>query len=377
MGFDKGCPVDVFSKAKAAKARLGFGGREQDASDVAVEQEETQVVSADDEIPAALRRGKVIILATGGTIAGTGERGKATGYAPGTLTAEQLIAEVPQIKDVAPIEAVQVCNLNSDDITAEIWLDLAHRINELSADPEVAGFVVSHGTDTLEETAYFLNLAVRTDKPVVITGSMRPSTSISADGPMNLYESVCVAASKEAIGKGVLAVFSDRIFSARTVTKTSTYHVGAIASGEAGSIGIVRDGDVFMYEAPSTAHTSSSEFDVSGLTGLPKVSIIYFSVDADPQLLAYAADHSDGIVIAGAGAGEYSRGFIEIIRKLKKPVVISSRIDDGVITQDAVLCEGTVAANNLPPHKAAILLRLALASCKATRERLVELFATY
>jgi L-asparaginase len=135
---------------------------------------------------------KVVILATGGTIAGVGEAGKTAGYEPGALTAEELISAVPELEDVADIEAIQICNVNSDDITAEVWLELAKTINEMSADPEVAGFVITHGTDTLEETAYFLNLTVKTEKPVVITGSMRPATSISADGPMNLYQvSMC------------------------------------------------------------------------------------------------------------------------------------------------------------------------------------------
>ncbi len=321
-------------------------------------------------------RPKIVVLATGGTIAGVGEAGKTAGYKPGSLTAEELLSAVPQLADVAEIEAIQICNVNSDDITAEIWLTLAHTINEMAADPDVKGFVVTHGTDTMEETAYFLNLTVRTDKPVVLTGSMRPATSISADGPMNLYESVCDAASEEAVGQGVLIVFSDRIYPARSVTKTSTYSVMAIAAGETGSIGIVRDNAVYMYEHPSRRHTTNSEFDVSGLETLPKVSILYFSVDADPALLAFAAEHSDGLVIAGAGAGEFSEKWIEIISGLTIPVVISSRIDDGMITRDNLLCKNTVAANTLSPQKAAVLLRLALTG-ETARERLEKLFLEY
>ena len=317
---------------------------------------------------------KVVILATGGTIAGVGEAGKTAGYAPGTLTAEELIAAVPELEQAAEIEAIQVCNVNSDDITAEIWLELVQTINRMAADPDVQGFVITHGTDTMEETAYFLNLTVKTEKPVVVTGSMRPSTSISADGPMNLYQAVCVAASPEAVGKGVLAVFSDRIYSARSVTKTSTYHVTAIAAGEMGAIGVVRDGSVYLYETPAKKHTVQSEFDVTGLTALPKVSILYFSVDADVELLRFAAEHSDGLVIAGAGAGEFSEGFKAVIEGLEIPVVISSRIDDGVITADNLLCANTVAADNLSPQKAAILLRLAL-----TQENpdLVRMYSEY
>lgn len=320
--------------------------------------------------------GKVIILATGGTIAGVGDEGKTAGYEPGSLTASDLIRAVPQLEGVAPVEAFQVCNVNSDDITDQIWLKLTNTINEMAKDPDVAGFVITHGTDTLEETAYFLNLTVKTQKPVVMTGSMRPATSISPDGPMNLYQAVCVAASEEAVGHGVLVVFSDRIYSARFVTKTSTYHVTAIAAGEMGAIGLVRDGHVYLYETPNKLHTTSTEFDISGVSVLPKVSIIYFALDADPELLSFAAERSEGIVIAGAGAGEFSKAFTKVIEKLSIPVVISSRIDDGIIIPDNLLCENTVAADNLSPQKASILLRLALLR-GADQRTLEKMFTVY
>ena len=303
---------------------------------------------------------KLILLATGGTIAGVGEEGKTAGYASGALSAEELLDALPRLQELASVEAIQVCNINSDNITYQIMLQLAHTINELAADPEVAGFVITHGTDTMEETAYFLNLTVKTDKPVVLTGSMRPSTSISADGPMNLYQAACVAVSKEAIGVGVVVVFSDRIYSARTVSKKSTYHVTAISAGEMGAIGVVRDGRVFIYEKSNKLHTLETEFDVSKLEVLPKVSILYFAVDADPDLLHFAAERSDGIVIAGAGAGEFSDEYKTVIEKLTIPVVISSRIDDGIIIRKNLLCENTIAADNLSPQKSAILLRLGL-----------------
>lgn len=321
-------------------------------------------------------KGRVVVLATGGTIAGIGEDGKTAGYIPGVLTAEELLMAVPELAFVAPIEAIQVCNVNSDDITAEVWLTLANIINEMAKDPTVAGFVITHGTDTLEETAYFLTLTVKTDKPVVITGAMRPLTAISADGPMNLYQAVCVAASKEAVGRGVLAVFSDRIYSARSVTKTSTYHVTAIAAGEMGAIGVVRDGDVYIYETPVRKHTMDTVFDVSALETLPSVSILYFAVDADPELLRFAAGRSDGLVIAGAGAGEFSEKYMDVIGELSIPVVISSRINDGVITRDNLLCANTIAADNLPPQKAAILLRLALTT-DADMEEIEKMFLAY
>ncbi len=319
---------------------------------------------------------KIVILATGGTIAGVGEAGKTAGYRPGSLSAEDLIRDVPELETVAEIETVQICNVNSDDITGSIWLDLANTINNLASDPGIAGFVITHGTDTMEETAYFLNLTVKTEKPVVLTGSMRPSTAMSADGPINLYEAACVAASEKAVGKGVLVVFSDRIYAARFVTKTSTYHVTAISSGEAGAIGVVRDGRVYLYESPEKGHTVRSEFDVSALSALPKVAILYFAVDADPDLLQFAAENSDGIVIAGAGAGEFSRSYKSVIESLPIPVVVSSRIDDGIILPENLLCGNTIAADNLSPQKAAILLRLALTKT-ADRAAVQRMFFTY
>ena len=319
---------------------------------------------------------KIVILATGGTIAGVGEHGKTAGYKPGSLSAEDLLAAVPELADVAEVEAIQVCNINSDDMTDKIWLELASIIQEKAEDPEVTGFVITHGTDTMEETAYFLNLVLKTEKPVVITGAMRPSTSISADGPMNLYEAACVAASKEAVNKGVLVVFSDCIYAARSVTKSSTYHVTSLSAGELGAIGVVRDGQVYLYESPEKLHTTETEFDITGMNSLPKVSILYFAVDADPELLSFAAEHSDGLVIAGAGAGEFSVAYKAVIDKLSIPVAISSRIDDGIILPANLLCENTIASDNLSPQKAAILLRLAL-QITTDHDKLQEMFDKY
>ena len=322
-------------------------------------------------------KGTVVILATGGTIAGAGEEGKETGYKSGTLSVDSLVDAVPGLTDISNIKAEQICNVNSDDITSEIWIELANKINEMAQDENVSGFVITHGTDTMEETAYFLNLVVKTDKPIVLTGSMRPATAISADGSMNLFQAVCVAASEESRGKGVMVVFSDKIFSARSVKKMSTYNVMAMSAGETGSIGVVRNDEVSFYENTTRKHTIDTEFDVKGESKLPKVQIVYFAVDSDPEILKYAAKNTEGLVIAGAGAGEFSEGFIDAINGLDIPVVISSRIDDGIITQDAVLCDKTVAANDLSPQKAAILLRLAIMNKTTTQDELIRLFDTY
>ena len=301
---------------------------------------------------------RILILATGGTIAGVGAAGKSTGYASGQLGVEDLLAAAPEIAEVADIETMQVCNINSDDITAEIWIKLARTIKEQARRPEIDGFVITHGTDTMDETAFFLNLVLKTEKPVVITGSMRPSTATSADGPMNLYQAVVTAASWKSEGMGVLGLFSGRIFSARDVQKTSTHSVVSMSGGENGSCGVIRD-DVVLYSTKSTKrHTTQTEFTVDGLSSLPRVNILYFSVDADPALISMAAGLSDGLVIAGAGGGEYSKLFEAELRKLTIPVVVSSRVGSGVIMSNSVPCG--IAANDLPPQKAAILLRLAL-----------------
>lgn len=328
----------------------------------------------------------ICILATGGTIAGSGEEGKETGYTPGSISVDDLIKAVPEIDEIAPLEGIQICNVNSDDMNSLIWWDLAYTINTLSLDPKVGGFVITHGTDTLEETAYYLNLTVKTDKPVVITGSMRPSTSISADGPMNLYQSVCVAASSEAKGKGVMVVFSDMIYSARSVTKKTTFDVEAISGGLFGPIGIIRDETPYFYQQSLKKHTINSEFNISSnKKELPLVPIIYFGVDIDASILddMMSKNKYKGFVIAGAGAGEYSLSFKEkiedIINIYNKPVIISSRIGEGIITQNAVLVSSSIAANDLSPQKAAILLRLALASDNnlTTRDELIRLYNEY
>ena len=320
---------------------------------------------------------RVVILATGGTIAGAGDQGKETGYKPGELSVESLVAAVPGIEKLADIQTVQVCNLNSDDITSEIWIELSNTINKLAKDSGVAGFVITHGTDTMEETAWFLNMTVKTEKPVVLTGSMRPATSLSADGPMNLYQAVCVAANKKSAGKGVLVVFSDVIISARAMAKQSSFSVTAISAGTVGSIGVVRNDSVDYYESPSKKHTVATEFSVKNVKTLPNVNIVYFAVDSDPEILRFAASRSDGLVIAGAGAGEFSQKFVEVIDGLKIPVAISSRVKEGIITQDAVLCKNTVAANDLSPQKAAILLMLALLNKTASQADLLRIFSEY
>lgn len=306
---------------------------------------------------------KVVILGTGGTIAGVGEPGLTTGYSSGSMDIDALIAGVPGLKDLAWLIGEQIANVNSDDITQDDWLRLTRRINELGKREDIAGFVVTHGTDTLEETAFFLNLTVKTRKPVVITGAMRPSTALSPDGPFNLYQAVALAASREAVGKGVLAVFSDAVYSARDVQKGSTFHVDAFSSDDFGCLGYIRDTIPYFYNAPVKRHTVNSEFDVEEISALPKVAISYFHVDADPETLRYQYMKSDGLIIAGAGNGEMSLLWDREMENLEcfgKPIVITSRIHDGIVTLHRKVPSNVLSGDTLNPQKARILLMLAL-----------------
>ena len=308
-------------------------------------------------------RPRIVLLATGGTIAGIGELGKDIGYQSGSLPAEKIAGVVPGLSDIAEIRTIQVCNLNSDDMTDSIWIDLAQRINDLSREPDTDGFVVTHGTDTLEETAYFLNLTIKTGKCVVVTGAMHPATSSAPDGPANLLLAVQAAASDANRGKGVLVAFGGALIPARAVVKNHTSSLDAITL----------DSDA---QEPGRRHTNSTEFDVSGLKALPKVPVLYFNVDADPGFVEYAASNSDGIVIAGAGAGEFSQAWRSALERCKVPVVVSSRTGCGPVLQETMVCPNAVAAGTLQPAKAAVLLRLALTRTRDTEE-LIRTFDTY
>ena len=220
------------------------------------------VLRADDTTEKKLPN--VLILATGGTIAGSGSTSTTTvGYKPATVPVQALIDAVPELKKVAIVRGEQVFQIASQNMTNDNWLKLAKRVNELLQQPDVDGIVVTHGTDTLEETAYFLNLVTKSGKPVVIVGAMRPSTALSADGPINLYNAVLVAGSKEAVGKGVLVCLNDQINSARDVTKTNTSTADTFKSPELGVLGYIQGDRVAFYRLPARKHTLNSEFDIS------------------------------------------------------------------------------------------------------------------
>lgn len=314
----------------------------------------------------------IVVLATGGTIAGAGEAGEDIGYKSGVLSAELLLDAIPEVESVANVTFEQVCNVNSDDITSGIWLELAERIRTLSEDASVDGIVVTHGTDTMEETAFFLDLVLNTSKPVVITGAMRPATAAEPDGPANLLLAIQTAAGSAP--RGVLAglsakkgcheilsenvdvsfkrnltvVFAGKVLCAKNIQKIHANALEAFSDLRYDSCLEIGGSKLLPY------------FDVRSLKFLPKVSVVYFNVDADASLVRYAAKISDGLVIAGAGAGEFSESWIEALKDVQVPVVVSSRINRGVIVPRQLLVSGTIASYALPPAKAAVLLRLAL-----------------
>src|SRR5687768_17360557 len=246
----------------------------------------------------------VVVLATGGTIAGAAASDVQAGYTSGQVGVEQLLAAVPQAKKIANLRGEQIANIGSQDMNDSVWIKLATRINALLAQPDVSGIVITHGTDTIEETAYFLNLVVKSRKPVVLTGSMRPSTALSADGPLNFYNAVGVAASPEAAGRGVLVVVNDWIHGAGSLTKTSTTAVQTFLSPISGLIGTVSYGQPEFYRGPVGKNTTTSEFSVDNTTVLPRVDIIMASENMDGAMInAAVAAGAKGIVIAGVGNG--------------------------------------------------------------------------
>src|ERR1700716_3073827 len=256
-------------------------------------------------VPALLAResGKlanVTILATGGTIAGTGATSTTTvGYQAATVGVQRLIEAVPELKKVASVKGEQVFQIASENMNNEYWLKLAKRVNELLAQDDVDGIVITHGTDTIEETAYFLNLVVKSRKPVVIVGAMRPSTAISADGPINLYNAVTLAGSADAVGKGVLVVLNDQINGARDVTKTNTAHTDTFRNWEFGFMGYMQDNAPHFYRVSTRKHTADTEFDVSKLDSLPQVDIVYGYANMNRiGVDAFVASGDKGIVHA-------------------------------------------------------------------------------
>ncbi len=329
----------------------------------------------------------VWVLSTGGTISGRGASPTALAeYKSGSLLGAELVAGVPEITQFANVKVEQIVNVGSPDITLDNWLTIARRINRIFAeDPTAAGIVITHGTSTLEETAYFLNLTVKDDRPVVLVGAQRPATAISADGPLNLLNAIRAAAAPEARGKGVMIVMNDEINAAREVTKTNTYRLETFRAPELGFLGYVDADRVSFYRSSTKRHTFRSEFDVSSITALPKVDIVYSYVESNPAMVqALVASGDRGIVFAATGAGTLSSFEKQALQPVlalpeaTRPVLVrSSRTGNGrVIGRDEYDAMGLIPADTLSPQKARILLMLALTRTRDPNE-IKRIFTEY
>jgi L-asparaginase len=313
------------------------------------------------------KKANVVILATGGTIAGAAGSGVQSGYSSGQVTIDAMVNAVPDVTKLANIKGEQISNVGSQDMSFEIMLKLAKRIAELNKQTDLDGIVITHGTDTMEETAYFLNLVAKTDKPIVLVGSMRPSTAVSADGPLNLYNAIAVAADPNAKGRGVMLVMNDWIHSAQTLTKVSTTAVQTFMSPIRGLIGTTAYGQNEYYRFPYSKFGLKSEFNVDGVTKLPRVDIIYADVDMPADLIDASVEKgAKGIVIAGVGNGNMPKAALDACARAAKKgvaVVRSSRVATGNVGRNIEANDdelNTIASADLNPQKSRILLSLAL-----------------
>jgi L-asparaginase len=318
----------------------------------------------------------IAIVATGGSIAGVGPDRLDYILYPELgehLTIEQSLARIPEVNGIARIQAEDLISVGSTAIGPREWLMLSNRIADLLGEG-ADGVVVTHGTATLEETAYFLHLTVRFTKPVVVTGAMRPPTAIGTDADLNLLDAVRTAASPAAAGLGTLTVLNNEIQSAREVTKANTFRVETFRPNELGFLGYAdSDGEVVFYRAPLRKHTAASVFDVSGLDTLPRVDIVYAYAGADGLLVdAVRQKGSDGLVLAGFGAGLSPPAVWEAGAQAVQdgiPVVIATRSTAGRVVMTPLMEElGFIVCDNLLPQKARILLKLALTVTRDRRE---------
>lgn len=315
-------------------------------------------------------RPRVDLIFTGGTIDSVGvDRLDLAWYieAGKRLADGELVERVPELDTIANVREVPFRRLPSQSITDDDLFDLVRTIH-VALDDGADGVVITHGTNTLEETAYFLHLTVRTDRPVVVVGAMRPSSAISADGYLNLFNGVRVAAEPASAGMGVLVVLNDTIHSARDVTKTATYRVETFQGRDLGPLGYAdNDGRVLFYHRPMRPHTSATEFDIARLPALPRVDVVVSYLGADGTMIdAAVAAGARGIVSAGTGAGRPTPSETEALDRAAAAGVLiaqGTRVGSGrTVRSPGLRRRGWVATDNLQPWKARILLRLALAT---------------
>lgn len=334
----------------------------------------------------AAQRPSVYVVATGGSISGLGPHRLDYILYPELgqrASIEDMLARIPEANDLAEIRAENLIRVGSTSIGPAEWLQLTERINSLfSCAHPPQGVVVTHGTATLEESAYFLHLTVKSDHPVVVTGAMRPPTALGTDADLNLLDAIRLAACPEATGRGVLTVLNNEIQSARDVTKTNTFRVETFTSRELGFLGYVdSDGQVVFYRNVTRLHTTATPFDIRGRESLPRVDIVYAYGGADGvQIDALRQHGTDGLVLAGFGGGTYPSAFLEAGKRAVQagiPVVLASRSTAGrVIMTPRKASDGFIVSDDLLPQKARILLMLAL-SMTRDRQTIQEQFYKY
>ncbi|MDY6270798.1 MAG: L-asparaginase 2 [Prevotella sp.] len=310
---------------------------------------------------------KIRIIATGGTIAGVSASATSSAYGAGQVGIQTLIDAVPQIKDLADVSGEQLVNIGSQDMNDQVWLKLAKRINQLLNNEGYDGVLVTHGTDTMEETAYFLSLTVHSDKPVILVGSMRPSTAISADGPANLYNGVAALVDPSSKGHGVMACMNNELFEAKSLIKTHTTDCATFKGGLYGEVGYVYNGKPVYLHKSVSKQGLTSEFNVDNMTSLPKVGIVYGYANCSPlPMQAFVDNHFDGIVLAGVGDGNFYKDVFDVAVKAQNAgiqIVRSSRVPTGPTNLNGEVDDAKyhfVASLNLNPQKARVLLMLAL-----------------
>jgi len=328
------------------------------------------------EVETQTKLANVVVLATGGTIAGAGaSAANSATYQAAKVGIEQLIAGIPELSKLANVRGEQVMQIASESITNDNLLQLGRRVSELADSKDVDGIVITHGTDTLEETAYFLNLVEKTDKPIIVVGSMRPGTAMSADGMLNLYNAVAVASSKEAHGKGVLVTMNDEIQSGRDVSKMINIKTEAFKSPW-GPLGMVVEGKSYWFRLPAKRHTMDSEFDIKNIKSLPDVEIAYSygNVD-DTAYKALAQAGAKAIIHAGTGNGSVSSRVVPSLQALRKEgvqIIRSSHVNaGGFVLRNAEQPDDKydwVVAHDLNPQKARILAMVALTKTNDSKE---------
>ena len=332
----------------------------------------------------AQNKPNVVILATGGTIAGAGaDVTNSATYLAAKVPVDKLIAGIPQLKDVANVRGEQVFQIPSESFRNDNLLALGKRVAALAKQDDVDGIVITHGTDTAEETSYFLNLVVHTEKPIVIVASMRPGTAISADGMLNLFNAVTVAGSKDARSKGVLLVMNDEIDSGRDVTKSINVKVEAFKSPW-GPLGMVVEGHNYWFRTLDKRHTVNSEFDIEKISALPLVEVAYAGGNAnDTAYRAFANAGAKAIIHVGPGNGSVSGTLVPVLQELRSKgvqIIRSSHVNGGgFVIRNAEQPDDKydwIVANDLNPQKARILASVALTATQDSKE-LQRIFMQY